>query len=156
MRQNVHIIGSKKEMAQLADDFSKNLSGGEVLLMTGVLGAGKTFFSNLIAKNLGVCEKVTSPTFSLCREYQYSEGKNILHFDLYRLSSYAQLQELSFEDALKNENNLIFIEWPECIRDLNLADKINELVPKKTIYWIRITFENNLKERRIVLEKHKA
>lgn len=154
MDQKKFKIDSKKDSADLAKKLADRLSGGEVFLLSGILGAGKTFFSGLLAKNLGVEEEITSPTFSLCREYSCRKEtlKKIFHLDLYRLESYSQLKDLAFEDILKRNDSLTLIEWPDCIKDVDLADKIKELVPNKRIYRIIIIFAGNLKDREITLE----
>lgn len=142
-------------MDKLAKKLATEISGEEVFLLSGVLGAGKTFFSGRLAKYLGVATEVTSPTFSLCREYCYSkegEWKKIFHLDLYRLSSYSQLRELAFEDILRDKRGLVLIEWPECIKDVSLEEKIRTVAPQKKVYKMEIYFADNLKDREIILE----
>jgi len=77
------------------------------LLLQGDLGVGKTTFAQMIAKQLGVKEKVNSPTFTICQQYQIKNNYYLNHFDFFRLSSKDDLdyfQELTF-------NNLNIIEW---------------------------------------------
>ena len=140
-------------MRLLAKKISSGLSGNEVIFLSGILGAGKTFISGSIANHLGVEREVISPTFSLCREYSYNINniqKKIFHFDLYRLTAYSQLKELSFEDILAGSNGLILVEWPECIADIDLAKKIKKLSPQRKICWIEISLAENLKDRKVV------
>lgn len=142
-------------MEKLAKKIAAEIFGGEVFLLSGVLGAGKTFFSGLLAKHLGVEAQLTSPTFSLCREYRYlkdGEPRKIFHFDLYRLNLYSQLKELAFEDILKDKEGLVLIEWPECVNDVTLEEKIRTIAPERTIYRMEIYFADNLKDREIILE----
>ena len=77
--------------------------------MRGDLGVGKTTFTQMIAKQLGVKEKVNSPTFTICQQYQIKNNYYLNHFDFFRLSPKDDLcyfQELT-------SNNLNIIEWPE-------------------------------------------
>lgn len=154
MKREVFRIASKQEMELLAERIASHFSANEAVLLSGVLGAGKTFFSSLIAKSLGVKEPVVSPTFALCREYSFNlknVPKKILHFDFYRLNSYSQIQDLAFENIISNRNNLVLIEWPESIVDLDLAKKIKTIAPQRKIYQMEISFAKNLKDRKIIL-----
>ena len=78
------------------------------MLLSGELGAGKTTFTKGIALALGITEPVTSPTFTIIKEY---EGKelNLYHMDMYRLSD--DLTELGLEEYLGNKNGVCVIEW---------------------------------------------
>lgn len=104
----------------LASDFAKTLSGNEVIVLTGTLGAGKTFFIKKVCAEFGV-KDVVSPTFAIVNEH---EGKfHINHFDFYRLNKSRELLEIGFDDYLNN-NSINFIEWGELFIDL---------LPKKRI-----------------------
>lgn len=99
---------SLEDTAYLAQRLSEKLKGGEVILLNGQLGAGKTAFTKCLAKNLGVSEEVTSPTFAFMREYQ---GRlPLYHFDLYRVSSEDELYELGLSDYLYMDGVCV-IEW---------------------------------------------
>lgn len=99
----------------------KTLKGGDVLSLTGDLGAGKTTLTKSIGKGLGVEEYITSPTFSLINEYK---GRvNVYHFDVYRLDDVDDLYDLGFEDYFYSDGVTI-VEW---------GDKIKEFLPDNTI-----------------------
>ncbi len=85
--------------------------GDEIVLLTGELGAGKTVFAKGIAAGLGLknTRQVVSPTFTLINIYQARVP--ILHLDLYRLGSRAEIRDLGFEDAIGEA--VILIEWGE-------------------------------------------
>lgn len=79
------------------------------LILQGELGVGKTTLTQLIAKNLEIKEKITSPTFTICQRYQIKDNYYLNHFDLFRLNISDNLdifQELAID-------NLNIIEWPE-------------------------------------------
>jgi len=97
-------------------------------IFIGEIGAGKTTFVQSICKELGVKDKVTSPTFSLINEYTYNEnGKPglIYHIDLYRLKDLDEAINIGIEDYLYDEN-YCFIEWPQLIAPI-LPDKVVEI-----------------------------
>ena len=90
-------------------------SGAAVLALSGELGSGKTAFVKALAKELGVEETVTSPTFVIEKIYKLSHSrfKNLVHVDAYRLESAHELEVLGFKELLQNAENLVAIEWPE-------------------------------------------
>lgn len=122
------IVKSLKETEALAKEFAKVLVGGEVVLLDGDLGAGKTTFTKAVLKALGVKGDITSPTFTIMREYK-AKKFNIYHFDMYRISSGSEAQEFGLEDYIysKDKRAIVFIEWPENIKDILVGDfiKIN-------------------------------
>lgn len=113
------IINDLKQTEILAKKFAKLLRGGEVILLNGDLGAGKTTFTKFVLKYLGVKEVITSPTFTLMREYK-TKKFDIYHFDMYRLNGGEEATNLGFEEYLySNDNrNIVFVEWSENIKDI--------------------------------------
>lgn len=105
---------TENEVAGLADYIGKRLKRGAVLLLVGDLGAGKTTFTRYLAQSLGITDRITSPTFTLIKEYD--EGRlPLYHIDAYRadLDSDAELlEEYIYGDGIT------VIEWPSCIDEL--------------------------------------
>lgn len=94
---------------------------GDVIALTGELGAGKTCFVQGAAKALGVTERVTSPSFILRKEY---EGRlPLLHLDVYRLESLQEVLDLGFGDALDNQR-VTFVEWGDAMAPLLPTDHL--------------------------------
>ena len=119
------IINDLKDTKNFAKKFAKILKGGEVVLLGGDLGAGKTTFTKAVLKCLGVKDEVTSPTFTIMREYNGKKFK-IYHFDMYRLTSGQEAKEFGLEDYIysKNKSSIVFIEWPENVEDILVGDFI--------------------------------
>lgn len=122
---NSLIINDLKDTNKFAKKFAKILKGGEVVLLGGDLGAGKTTFTKAVLRCLGVKDDVTSPTFTIMREYQGKKFK-IYHFDMYRLGSGQEAKEFGLEDYIysKDKSSLVFIEWPENVKDILVGDFI--------------------------------
>jgi len=100
---------SAEQTRKLAADVAARLKGGETLLLTGELGAGKTTFTKGLAESLGIRKPVLSPTFTIMREY--SGGRLMLyHIDMYRLEGAGELGELGIEDCFDGKS-VVVIEW---------------------------------------------
>lgn len=122
------ITKNQKATQDLAKKLLTKLSGGEVLALEGDLGAGKTTFTQGLAKALGIKDKVTSPTFVLLKIYQakHPRIKQLVHIDAYRLNNATDLEAVGWQDYL-NRDTLVVIEW---------ADKVREALPRNT-KWIK-------------------
>ncbi|MDQ1299719.1 MAG: tRNA threonylcarbamoyladenosine biosynthesis protein TsaE [Patescibacteria group bacterium] len=87
--------------------------------LSGNLGAGKTAFTQAVARTLGVLEPVTSPTFVLAKSYDLSgkEFSKLVHIDAYRLTKGKELRALDFTHTLEDPRTLVILEWPEMVED---------------------------------------
>ena len=110
---NEFITKNAEETMQVACNFAKTLSSGEVLLLSGDLGAGKTVFTKGLAKGLNISDEVVSPTYAYLNVY----GDYLYHYDCYRLNSGAEADALGLTDYF-NQNNVCVIEWSENIADV--------------------------------------
>lgn len=104
------------ELDAVANDIIINAKS-RVLLFYGAMGAGKTTLIKAIAKNLGVDDVTSSPTFSLINEYVTRTGEPIYHFDFYRIESEEEAYGFGAEEYL-DSGNWCFIEWPEKVENL--------------------------------------
>ncbi|MBX2877096.1 MAG: tRNA (adenosine(37)-N6)-threonylcarbamoyltransferase complex ATPase subunit type 1 TsaE [Saprospiraceae bacterium] len=111
----------------------------KVMAFSGEIGAGKTSLIQRLCQQLGVEEKVTSPTFALANVYASSSGEEVFHLDLYRLKDTQEALDMGIEEYLYGDR-YCFIEWPAVIE---------ELLPADTLY-IRIELIEN-SHRKIVL-----
>ena len=115
---------SLKETEKIAKEFIKNLIPNKdtalVITLYGELGSGKTTFVKYIAKTFGLEKTITRPTFVIEKIYKI-EDKNfdyLIHIDAYRLKEGEELKQLGWKEILENPKNLIFIEWPENVKDI--------------------------------------
>lgn len=90
-----------------------------VIALSGPLGAGKTTFTQVLAKELGVEKHVQSPTFALMRSYAttHPEIRRLLHVDAYRLQSSEELRALDLNEELTHNGTILMVEWPEKMGD---------------------------------------
>ena len=101
----------------LAKDLAARLKPGDVVLLSGPLGSGKTCFAAGVAAALGCDEaQVSSPTFALVHEYP-GRGLKVWHIDLYRLSSRREVEDLGLDEVF-GAGGVCLVEWPEKLGDL--------------------------------------
>ena len=105
------ITNSAAETRELGKRLAGKLQAGDVILLEGDLGAGKSEFARGTAKGLGVTETVTSPSFTILNVYE-SGRIPLYHFDWYRLESSEELYELGMDEYLGG-NGIALVEWPE-------------------------------------------
>ncbi|SMO61319.1 tRNA threonylcarbamoyladenosine biosynthesis protein TsaE [Gracilimonas mengyeensis] len=111
---------------RFASEFGKQLKAGDVVCLTGDLGAGKTHFVKGVAEHFGIKpETVSSPTYTLIHEY--SGALPVYHFDCYRLEHEEEALEIGAEEYFYGEG-VCLVEWPE---------RIESLIPEEAI-WVKI------------------
>ncbi len=103
-----YVVHSSEATIALGERLGKALVGGETILLSGDLGAGKTTFTKGIARGLTVSDIITSPTFTILNEY---DGRiKLFHFDMYRLDKNGD-EELGFEEYYNRKDSVCVIEW---------------------------------------------
>jgi tRNA threonylcarbamoyladenosine biosynthesis protein TsaE len=110
---------SAGETKEAGRDLAARLCGGDVVLLYGNLGAGKTTFAQGIARGLGVRGPVQSPTFTLIAEYAapgIGPGALFVHIDLYRLDGAPDIESIGFDEYLDRDDVVTVVEWPERAR----------------------------------------
>lgn len=133
-----YFTNNKQETMALAQKLSATLKSGDFIAFTGGMGAGKTAFCEGLCKGLGCIDKPSSPTFAIVNYYR--GAKPFAHFDLYRVTSQADLETAGLYDYI-DEGAIVAAEWSE---------NIKEFVYKPNIY-IDITVLGEEK-RRITIE----
>ena len=116
-----YISESEQDTERIGEEFSNSLPDGTVVAMYGDLGAGKTAFVRGMARGMGLDCRVSSPTFTIVNEYL---GKReLIHFDMYRLSDADELFDIGWEDYL-NRGAVCAVEWSEKVDDAFFGDEI--------------------------------
>lgn len=113
------------ETKAIAAEFAVTLKGGELVLLIGDLGAGKTTFVQGLCAALGVTGRVKSPTFSVMNEYvaDHRAIRRVIHLDLYRFTDESELRALALEDE-RRPDSVVLIEWPNAIAYDFVADAV--------------------------------
>ena len=134
------ITKSPEQTELLGKKLAELLRPGDVIAYYGDLGAGKTAFTRGLAAGLGIREAVTSPTYTIVNEY-LSGRMPLFHFDMYRLSSSAELFDIGWEDYLAR-GGVCAVEWSENVADA-LTDAISITIEKDPaqLDWRKITIE---------------
>lgn len=112
-----YITNSPSETAILAERYAKTLKKGDVVLLQGDMGAGKTAFTKGLAKGLGITDNITSPTYAYMNDY---DGV-LYHYDCYRLKSGDEALAMGLTDYFY-ANGVCVIEWSENIKSVLPAD----------------------------------
>ena len=120
-----HSVEETLALGYSLGNFMKDYEGPICIALDGTLGAGKTHFSQGIAKGFGVTEEVTSPTFALMNTYEV-DGSNLYHFDLYRMDLVEELETIGFYEYTEETKSVV--EW---------ASKFEDELPDTTV-WITI------------------
>ena len=135
-----YISKNEQDTIIFAENFAKNLSIGDIVVLSGDLGSGKTKFVEGILKHFGLENEISSPTFTIVNEYA-SNNINIYHFDVYRLEDSDEFYAMGGDEYFSN--GISIIEWGEIIEDI---------LPKP---YTKITFiksENEYDYRELIIE----
>ncbi len=123
------ISNSEQETIELGKKIASNLKKGDIIVLSGELGSGKTKFTEGVLTYFGLQEEISSPTFTIVNEYN-TQKLNIYHFDVYRLNDIDEFEAIGGEEYF--EKGACIIEWGEMIE---------EILPKN---YIKINFSRNL------------
>ena len=129
---------NEAETEELGARLSARLPDGAVVAMYGDLGAGKTAFVRGMARGMGLDCRVSSPTFTIVNEYL--GPRELIHFDMYRLSGADELFEIGWEDYL-NRGAVCAVEWSEKVQDAFFGDEITVTIEKLGDTRRKITIE---------------
>lgn len=135
------ISNSEEETKLIGRKFAKDLKKGDVIVLTGDLGSGKTKFTEGVLQFFGLENEISSPTFNIVNEY-VNKDVNVYHFDVYRLEDEDEFYAIGGEEYF--EKGICLIEWGEMI-EFALPNK-----------YIQISFSRNLEDenvREIVIEE---
>ena len=147
------VTHSPEETAHLAGTIGKIIREGTVICLDGELGVGKTLFVRAIARTLGVESDVTSPTFNLMNIYE--AACPIVHFDLYRITSEEELEDIGFYECAEATEGIVLIEWAEKFPDAMPADHLSVRIEVLNDEERQFTFVAKGKKSRALLEELK-
>ena len=116
------VTKSAMETRALGERLAGQLRPGDVVLLEGELGAGKSELARGIARGLGVTETVTSPSFTISKAYALPKGKKLVHYDFYRLTDPGLMSE-DLNESILDQNTLTIIEWGENVAGILPEDR---------------------------------
>jgi len=128
--KKVYLTQSAKQTFNLGKKMASQLKGGEVLALTGELGAGKTVFIKGVAAGLGIKKSVTSPTFVLMKVYPLQaksyqlKTRRLVHIDCYRIKNPQELIDIGAGEYFGQKETIAVIEWAEKIKKILPSQKI--------------------------------
>ena len=128
-------LKNEEETRQFGLDLAEKLKAGDVIALIGNLGTGKTALTRYVAEGLGIHERISSPTFTIVKEYD-SGRLPLYHFDVYRIADPEEMFNIGADGYFFGQGVCV-IEW---------ADMIEELLPENTKY-IYLEYGQNPEER---------
>ena len=131
-------VASPEAMIALGHEIGRGLCDGDVLALSGGLGAGKTHFTKGVAAGLDCTGEVTSPTFTLAHEYTGGRWP-LFHFDFYRMESENEVLRIGWDEYLDTQG-IVVVEWP---------DKFPNLLPASTL-WLKFEIQGALRKIRSI------
>ena len=111
------IIHSEQEMLDYGKQFAKTVTAPTVIELIGDVGAGKTTFVRGLAKGLNVKEPITSPSFTISKQYALPDSKRLVHYDFYRLPDPGLMSE-DLEENLTDPHTITVLEWSDSVKGL--------------------------------------
>lgn len=133
------ISKSAEQTYKLGEYLGKNLQQGDIICLTGDLGAGKTAFTKGIGAGLNIKEFITSPTYTIINEY--NGNIPLFHFDVYRLEGVEEMYELGYEEYFFGDGAVV-VEW---------ADIVQDIIPQERL-WITILRSKEEDSREIIFD----
>ena len=133
---------SEAETERIGENLARALPEGSVVALYGDLGAGKTAFVRGMARGLGIEARVSSPTFTIVNEYA-GGGRELLHFDMYRLGGAEELFDIGWDDYLAR-GAVCAVEWSENVEDAFDGSEVRVTLRKlsDTLREIEIAFDS--------------
>ena len=123
-----YISKNEKDTINFAKDFASKLNKGDIIVLSGELGSGKTKFVQGVLEYFGLADEISSPTFTIVNEY-IRDDTNIYHFDVYRLADTDEFYAMGGDEYF--QNGICLIEWDEIIESI---------LPE---HYTKITFKKN-------------
>lgn len=124
MDKEVRQVGTRNaaETESIGEEMGRRLSGGEVIELSGDVGAGKTTFVRGLARGIGSPDRVSSPTFTIYKTYE-SEGITLYHYDFYRVED-VEVAAHEMADIAAQPKTSVVVEWSDAVKDVLPANRI--------------------------------
>ncbi len=136
-----YISKNEQDTINFARNFAKDLNTGDIIILSGELGSGKTKFVQGVLEYFNLANEISSPTFTIVNEY-ISDKVNIYHFDVYRLEDSDEFFAIGGEEYFSK--GICLIEWGELIEDI-LPKPYTKIIFKKS--------DDNVDYRELCIEK---
>lgn len=120
-------VKSAEDMQALGAQIGARIVGGEVIVLIGDIGAGKTTFTKGLARAMGISEDVQSPTFTVSRVYETAQGVTLAHYDFYRLND-PGIMRAELMEAMHDPTTATIIEWSEIVADVLPTDSLRMIL----------------------------
>lgn len=138
---DIYISKSEQDTTNFAKDFASKLNKGDIVVLSGELGSGKTKFVQGILEYFGLADEISSPTFTIVNEYS-KDDTNIYHFDVYRLADTDEFYAMGGDEYF--QNGICLIEWGEMIESI-LPKHYTKIIFKKN--------DDNPEYRKLLIEQ---
>ena len=138
---NTYISKNEQDTISFAKNFASKLNKGDIIVLSGELGSGKTKFVQGVLEYFGLANEISSPTFTIVNEY-IKDDTNIYHFDVYRLADTDEFYAMGGDEYF--QNGICLIEWGEIIESI---------LPE---HYTKITFKknnDNIDYRELLIER---
>ena len=126
---SIYETRSPEETYELAFTLASKSKLGDIYLLNGELGVGKSVFAAGFAKGLGISDIISSPTFTIIKEYNFNSDNKLIHVDAYRINTDEAL-EIGLDELLESSNNISLVEWSSNIIDIFSNKTINIEIEK--------------------------
>ena len=140
--KKIRETNSPEETFALAREMGEQAKIGEVFVLTGDLGAGKTVFTQGFAAGLAITEPVNSPTFTILQIYEGGRCP-LYHFDVYRIGDVSEMEEIGYEDCFYGDG-ISLVEWGDLIEEILPENYVKVTIlrdPKKDFDYRKIEIE---------------
>jgi len=142
-----YLVPKPEDFSILINDilnlFKRDKNDSLVITLEGDLGAGKTTFTQELGKELGLSEPITSPTFTIIKQYELSKGDfdQLVHIDAYRIESEDELGPLHIETMLRQPKTIFCIEWPKIIGSIipNNSVKVSISITESEVRQVQVS-----------------
>lgn len=140
------------EMLTFGEHVGRLLKGGEIVVLIGDIGAGKTTFTKGLARGLDINETIQSPTFTISRRYNARDDLELIHYDFYRLSE-AGIMRAELSEALADAQAVTVIEWGQVVEDVLPRDALTITIGSPSEEERELDFSAGGKESQRLLEE---